>query len=224
MIMKLTEELKIYFPTYECVLPVSKKSCLFNPFRVKDAKNLGIVLQENNKKLAFLAMVELLRNNTKDLDIESLCLADAEYLFLQIRSKSIDEVINVVYENQKHSLNISNISCQNENIKNKVFDIGNEISIELETPTIKNLITLNTFEQSDLRKASIKKVIIKKEIYDSKVFLPEEIKEFIENMPLNVVPMFDDFLLNQPRLSYSFKLNDGTEKEVNGLLDFFILR
>ena len=168
--MNLTEELKTYFPTYECVLPVSGKICKFNPFKVKDAKNLSIVLQENNKKLALIAMVELLKNNSKDVDIDSLCIADAEYLFLQIRSKSIDEVINVVYENQKHSLNISDISCKNSNTQNKIINIGNEISIELEIPTIKKLLILNSFEQSDLRKSAVKKVIIKKEIYDSKVF------------------------------------------------------
>jgi hypothetical protein len=205
-------------------LPVSKKSGTFTPFKVKDAKNLGIVLQENNKKLAFSAMVDLLINNSKGIDVDSLCLADAEYLFLQIRSKSIDEIINVVYENNKYSLNIGEVSCINNKFNNKVIFLNNNISVELETPTIKTLLSLSSFEKSDLHKAIIKKIIIKNEVYDARVFVPEEIREFIENMPLNSMTSFDEFLNEQPKLFYKIKLNDGTEKEVSGLLDFFILR
>jgi hypothetical protein len=222
--MKIIDELKTYFPTYEFTLPVSKKSGTFTPFKVKDAKNLGIVLQENNKKLAFSAMVDLLINNSKGIDVDSLCLADAEYLFLQIRSKSIDEIINVVYENNKYSLNIGEVSCINNKFNNKVIFLNNNISVELETPTIKTLLSLSSFEKSDLHKAIIKKIIIKNEVYDARVFVPEEIREFIENMPLNSMTSFDEFLNEQPKLFYKIKLNDGTEKEVSGLLDFFILR
>ena len=222
--MKIIDELKTYFPTYEFTLPVSKKSGTFTPFKVKDAKNLGIVLQENNKKLAFSAMVDLLINNSKGIDIDSLCLADAEYLFLQIRSKSIDEIINVVYENNKYSLNIGEVSCINNKFNNKIIFLNNNISVELETPTIKTLLSLSSFEKSDLHKAIIKKIIIKNEVYDARVFVPEEIREFIENMPLNSMTSFDEFLNEQPKLFYKIKLNDGTEKEVSGLLDFFILR
>ena len=49
--MNLLDELKVYFPKYEVVLPVSKLKVVFTPFKVKDAKNLSIILQENNKKL-----------------------------------------------------------------------------------------------------------------------------------------------------------------------------
>jgi hypothetical protein len=222
--MKIIDELKTYFPTYDFTLPISKKSGTFTPFKVKDAKNLGIVLQENNKKLAFSAMVDLLKNNSKGIEIESLCLADAEYLFLQIRSKSIDEIINIVFENNKYSLNIGDVLCMNEKTNNRIIFLNESINVELETPTIKTLMSLSSFEKTDLHRAIIKKIIIKNEIYDARVFVPDEIKEFIENMPLKIMSVFDEFLNEQPKLFYKIKLNDGTDKEVSGLLDFFILR
>ena len=67
--MNLIEELKTYFPKYETILPVSKLKVSFSPFKVKDAKNLAIVLQENNKKLALTALYEILKNNYQQLTI-----------------------------------------------------------------------------------------------------------------------------------------------------------
>ena len=100
--MNLLDELKVYFPKYEVVLPVSKLKVVFTPFKVKDAKNLSIILQENNKKLALIALYEIIKNNTTDINIDELCIADAEFLFLHIRSKSVDEHISVIFEKNKY--------------------------------------------------------------------------------------------------------------------------
>jgi hypothetical protein len=55
--MELIEKLKMAFPSYEVELPYSKQIVKFNPFRVKDAKNISIILQEDNKKLALNALI-----------------------------------------------------------------------------------------------------------------------------------------------------------------------
>ena len=52
--MTLIENIKNYYPEYELFLPLSKKKILFTPFKVKDAKNIAIILQENDKKLALI--------------------------------------------------------------------------------------------------------------------------------------------------------------------------
>jgi len=221
--MNLLDELKVYFPKYEIVLPVSKLKVLFTPFKVKDAKNLSIILQENNKKLALIALYEIIKNNTDNINIDELCIADAEFLFLHIRSKSVDEHISIIFEKNKYELNISEIVCINS-LNKKIISINNNISIELESPIFSDLLKLNSFETNDFYKVCIKKIIVQKEIYDFNKFVPDEIKEIINNLPISVLKEFDNFLSNQPRLTATIKLLDGSEKEVNGLLDFFIFR
>ena len=221
--MNLLDELNVYFPKYEVVLPVSKLKVLFTPFKVKDAKNLSIILQENNKKLALIALHEIIKNNTNNIDVNELCIADAEYLFLHIRSKSVDEHISVIFEKNKYELNISDIVCVNS-LNKKIVNINNNILIELESPIFSDLLILNSFETNDFYKVCIKKIIVQKEIYDFNKFIPDEIKEIINNLPISVLKEFDNFLSNQPRLTTTIKLLDGSEKEINGVLDFFIFR
>ena len=98
--------LEALLPQYETLLPFSNEKASFTPFRVKDAKNISIVLQEENKKLALQSMVELLKTNTKGVNVLDLCLADAEFLFLQIRSKSVDERLNLIQSRKSSSLHI----------------------------------------------------------------------------------------------------------------------
>jgi hypothetical protein len=221
--MNLIEELKTYFPKYETVLPVSKIKVSFSPFKVKDAKNLAIILQENNKKLALNALYEILKNNCEGVEPKQLLMADAEYLFLQIRSKSIDEIISIIYENNKYKLNINDIKCVN-NQQNKILNINNSIVIELEAPSLKDLMDLNSFEKNDFQQSCIKKIIVKNEIYDFKKYIPDEIKEIMNNLPISILSELDKFIQDQPKLTTLITLTDGSEKEVNGLLDFFIFR
>ena len=137
--MSIVNSSENLLPKYETVLPFSKEKVFFKPFRVKDAKNISIVLEENNKKLSLVAMVDLLKSNTENVDVNNLCLADAEFLFLQIRSKSVDESLNLIYNNQKIQVFIPDIQYRNLPIEETIKI--NEIEIELKNKTdkIKNL-------------------------------------------------------------------------------------
>ena len=220
--MDLFTSLENLLPTYTTTLPFSKNEVLFTPFRVKDAKNISIILQEDNKKLALHAMIDLLKHNSKGINVMDLCLADAEFLFLQIRSKSVDEQLNLIYNNEKVQIFIPDIQIKN-NISNETFNIGNNISVILETPTLKDLVKLNSLDKQDFLKACIKKVVVDKEIFYVNKFLPDEIHKLLENLPINVMPKFESFLSSQPELYVSFQQQNGT-KEVSGILNFFISR
>jgi hypothetical protein len=146
-------------PKYEVTLPVSGKLVVFSPFKVKDAKNLSIIFQENNKKLALKALYEILKSNSDIDNLDSVCLADAEYLFLHIRAKSIDEVISVIFQDQKYQLNISDIKCIN-GISKKIIDIGPELKIELGSPLLNDFTNLQNFDDDVIKKTCIKKIVI----------------------------------------------------------------
>jgi hypothetical protein len=220
--MNLLSSLENILPTYETTLPFSKEKVSFTPFRVKDAKGLSIVLQEENKKLALNAMVELLKSNAKNCNVLNLCLADAEYLFLQIRSKSVDEQLNLIYNNQKINVFIPSIGWKNDLVSDTI-QINTNFYLTLETPKIKDLLKLNSLDKEQLVKACVKKVTFNGEVFYVNKFVNEEIKEMMDNLPLNVLSKFEDFLSKQPELTVVVK-TDTEEKEVSGLLTFFTFR
>jgi hypothetical protein len=209
-------------PTYSTELPFSKQKVLFTPFKVKDAKNISIILQEDNKKLALIAMVNVLKNCTKDVAIQDLCVADAEYLFLQIRSKSIEEFITLVFNETKKQVNINELQTRNQ-INSSEINIGTNLKIVLETPKIKELLNLDTLNKEDLIKACVKKLIVKNEIYYTNKFVPDELKNITDNLPISFMVKVDEFLKNQPELYVEIEFN-GEKKEVSGILNFFTYR
>lgn len=220
--MNLLETLNSCIPSYETRLPFSKSLVSFKPFRVKDAKALSIILQEDNKKLAFKNMIDLLKSYSTGVDIDTLCLADAEYLFLQIRSKSVDEVLNLLYNNEKIQVNISDISYRNS-FDEEQIKIASDITMVLGTPTINQLLKLNSFDTEELAKACIQKIIVKNEIYKVNKFLTDEIKSLLDNLPLNILGKLNAFVQKQPELYISLKF-ENESKEVSGFLNFFISR
>lgn len=211
-----------YLPTYTTELPFSKQKVQFTPFKVKDAKNIAIILQEDNKKLALIAMVSVLKNCTKDVSIHDLCIADAEYLFLQVRGKSIEEYITLVFNDTKKQFNINDLKTKNI-IQSQEIVVGPNLKIVLETPKIKDLLNLETLNKEDILKSCIKKLIVKNEIYDVNKFVPQELKETIDNLPLSFVMKTEDFMKSQPELYAEIEFNNEI-KEVSGILNFFTYR
>lgn len=220
--MSIIESLNSMIPQYEAVLPFCKKEVSFTPFRVKDAKAITTILQEDNKKLAFKNMVEIIKAYSTGVDVNSLCLADAEYLFLQIRSKSVDEVLNLIYNGNKVQVNISEIKSRNE-VCEETIKIGNDISLVLRTPDVEKILRLNSLDKEELTKVCIERVVIKNEIYKVNKYITEEIKQLIENLPLSILPKIEQFIKKQPELYLTMTVADEA-KEVTGILNFFIFR
>jgi hypothetical protein len=218
----MIESINELMPTYSTTLPFSKETVNYTPFKVKDAKNIAVILQEENKKLALISMVNVLKNCTKDISINDLCLADAEYLFLQIRAKSIEEYITLIFNNTKTKINIADIKTKN-NIATQEIPIGSNIKIILETPKIKDLIVLDTLDKDDLVRACIKKIYVKNEIFYTHKFIPKELKDTIDNLPISFIMSAEEFLKNQPQLFLEVDF-ENEKKEVSGILNFFTYR
>jgi hypothetical protein len=220
--MDIIKSLENLLPRYETTLPFLQKKVTFTPFRVKDAKNISIVLQEENKKLALNAMVDLLKSNTEGVDVLNLCLADAEFLFLQIRAKSVDEYLNLIYNKEKIQVFIYDIKNKNSLVEDTI-KLNDKMSLMLHTPKVKDLLKLPSLDQEYLIKSCIHKIILNGEIFYVDRFINDEMKDMIDNLPLNVVPKLEQFLNKMPELYVMLNTSEG-EKEVSGILSFFISR
>ena len=220
--MDILNSLESLLPKYQTILPFSKQTVSFVPFRVKDAKNISIILQEENRKLALTSLVDILKTNVKDINILDLCMADAEFLFLQIRSKSVDEQLNLIHNKEKIQVPISDIYGKND-ISSQTIHLTNSVNLVLETPTIKDLLKLPSLDKENIIQACIKKVIFNGEIFSVSKYVTDEIKLILGNLPMTVIPKFDEFLKTQPDLFLTIKTEEG-DKEVSGFLTFFTYR
>ena len=97
------------------------------------------------------------------------------------------------------------------------------MNITVETPTIQDLLKLNTLEKDELIKASIKKISVGGEIYYVNKFVTENLQKLIDNLPMTVLPKLDEFILKQPELFVTLQTQEG-DKEVSGFLSFFTCR
>lgn len=213
----LLNNLNSLLPTYSTELPFSKQTVYFTPFKVKDAKNISIILQEENKILSLKAMVDLLKNCCTEINPEELCLADAEYLFLMIRSKSVEENLNLIVKGSPIQINIFEIKGKNDFVKEEI-KVSNNLTLKIETPKIKNLLQLKVLSKKNLLLSSIKFIVAHHEIYNVETFIPKEFENFLENLPLNILTQLEK--LNHPELFVNLE-NKESESEVSGPLTFF---
>jgi hypothetical protein len=216
----LKEKINSVLPWYECELPFSKNKVLFTPFRVKDAKNISIILQENNSSLAIKSLIDVLKNNTDLKDIENLCLADAEYLFLQIRSKSVEEQLNLIVGGKPIKVNINDVKFKNGLIKNQLIECG-KLQLYITTPTLKKLLNVDVNDNISYMKSVIESISFKNEVYDLEKFVSKEVKELVDNLPLSFLNEIEK--IKHPEL-YMNLLEEGKEVEVSGRLTFFTFR
>ena len=166
--------------------------------------------------------IDIIKQNAEEINVMELTALDAEYLFLQIRSKSVDETLNLIFNNQKVQLNISDISVSGD-IQEKQISIGSDIVLSLKTPTVKQLLKLKSFDKNQLVKASVQNITIKNEIYDCNKFLTDELKDIVENLPLKIGSKLEEFLNSEPQLCAFINVENETKK-VTGILNFFTYR
>ena len=149
-----------------------------------------------------------------------MCLADAEYLFLQIRSKSVDELINVIVNEEKHQISILNIENKN-GIQSSNIPVGDAITISLATPSLGDLLKQDSFSDEVYSKSCIKSIIISGQVFYLDKFVNDKCKELIDNLPMSTMKQINEFVKNEPRLWFKIQ-KENTESEVSGFLSFFI--
>jgi hypothetical protein len=234
---------KIATPTYELDLPSTGQSVSYRPFLVKEEKVLVIALESEDNKQITNAIKAVLKNCilTKGIKVEALPTFDIEYLFLNIRGKSVGEDLEVSVtcpddgETQVPvTIYLDDIKVQkDENHTNKI-KLDDSIMMEMKYPSLEQFIK-NNFEfddknalnQSfDLIASSIDKIYTEDEVWASADCTKKEMKDFLEQMNSTQFKKIESFFETMPKLSHTFKVtNPKTKVEsdvvLEGLASFF---
>ena len=223
-------------PRYETKIPSSKKSLTFRPFLVRDEKTLLITLETSDKKETILTLINLIKNCYENIeDINELYMSDLEHLLLELRSKSIGDVVDFgVISNDGSEIDVSiNLS---EDIQvvgeygDKEIDLGNNISCKFRHPKVKDFITENFDENNpdDFLKIMGKcliEITNKEETINTENYSVQERIDFIESMNKKQFESVLDHFSNTPKLvTVKTYIEDGEEKQIRfeGLKDFFV--
>jgi len=235
---------KIATPTYELELPSTGESIQYRPFLVKEEKVLVIALESEDNKQITNAIKAVLKNCiiTKGIKVEKLPTFDIEYLFLNIRGKSVGEEleVNVICPDDEKTtvpviINLDEIEIQkNENHSNKI-KVDSNIMMELKYPSLDEFIKnnfdfndKNAMDQSfDLIAACIDKVYTEDEVWATADCTKKEVKEFLESMNSQQFKEIEAFFETMPKLSHTINVtnpNTKVESEVTleGLASFFV--
>jgi hypothetical protein len=234
---------KITTPTYELELPSTEKSVRYRPFLVKEEKLLVIALESEDTKQITNAIKTVIKNCilTKDIKVETLPTFDIEFLFLNIRGKSVGEQVevNVICPDDNEtnvsvSIDLDDIKVQkNEEHTNKI-KVDPKIMMEMKYPSLEQFIknnfdfnNENQMEQSfDLIASCIDKIYTEDEVWSAADVTKKEVIEFLESMNSSQFKDIEKFFETMPKLSHKIQITNPktkVESEVvlEGLASFF---
>jgi hypothetical protein len=234
---------KISTPVYELELPSTGQEIQYRPFLVKEEKLLVLALESENTKEITTAIKNVIKSciQTKNIKVESLPTFDIEYLFLNIRGKSVGEEIevNVICPDDGETyvpvkINIDEIQVQkNEEHTNKI-QVDDNIVMQMKYPSLDQFIKNNfdfsgdtNMDQSfDLVASCIDKIFNDEEVWTSGDVTKKELIDFLEQMNSAQFKQIEKFFETMPKLSHSVKVkNPKTEVEsevvLEGLSSFF---
>ena len=235
---------KINTPTYELVVPSTGKKIKYRPFLVREEKILILALESEDTAQITNAVVEILSDCilTKGVDVTKLATFDIEYLFLNVRSKSVGETVEVNLtcpDDDKTSvemeINIDSIKVQKTRGHKNIVKLDDQYSMKLKYPSFDQFIESNfdTAEDvSDVDKSlnmitnSIEMIYDEEESWDASDSTKKELEEFIEQLNSKQFKAIEKFFETMPKLSHKVKITNpttGVESEVvlEGLASFF---
>jgi hypothetical protein len=226
---------KLQTPTYELILPSTGEKIKFRPFLVKEYKILLTTLDSENEEINRV-VTELVDACTfNKLKIDTLANFDIEYIFLNIRAKSIGEITNLLLncnncDNQiSFDLNLTKAEVEKTPEHTAKINLTDKIIIEMRYPRFDEMIDIYQNFKSDriveLLSTCIKAVYTEDMVYDD--YTKEELLEFVNSFSKDQFEMIENFFLTMPKLVQHIEQNCNkcgahNEIKLEGLQNFFV--
>ena len=233
---------KIEYPITEIEVPSMKKKFSFRPMLVKEEKILLMAKVSEDENDIFGAVRQVVNNCCVDtsLDINKLAIFDLEYLFLKIRALSISETTEVAYRDNEDNkvydftINLSEIKVDYPKKVDNTIKISDTSGFTLRYPPAslysdKDFLNLESNKVFDaLVIKCIDKIFDGENTYDLSLYKEEDVKEFVEGLPVKIYDQVREFFTKVPAMKYEikYKNSNGTDRTIvlRNLTDFFTLR
>ena len=238
---------KVTAPTFELKLLSSDKAVKFRPFLVKEEKALLIALENGNEKDITTTIKEVLKSCiiSRGVKIDDLPSFDLEYLFLNIRGKSVGETVELIVTCQDDnetkvplSIALSDIILHVPDGHTDIVDLGDGLLMKLKYPSLQQFIdsnfTMSNIEGGErIEKAfeavadSIDQIYTSEESWSSSDCTKKELVKFIEQLNSSQFQKIEEFFETMPKLQYKTTVTNPNTKVDNeivieGLSNFFV--
>jgi hypothetical protein len=229
---------KIDKPLVEILVPSLKKTLKFRPFTVKEEKILLIAQTERNDKNIILAIKQVINNCCQEpnFDINKLATFDLEYLFLKLRARSINNVIEVSYRDNEDDkvydfeIDLDQVEMlQNADVPNTIA-VNDTIGIKMKFPSINIIDDAPTDATAGdiveyLIRNCIHSIYDNENVYPASDYTPEELSDWIDNLDIETFNKIRVFFDNLPQMYYKIEYTNSLGNvrtiELTTLNDFF---
>ena len=237
---------KIVSPEFELELPSNGKKIKYRPFLVKEEKILLLALESKNNTQITNAIKQILKSCilTRGIKVEDLPTFDIEYIFLNVRGKSVGEIIELIVtcsddgETQVPvTVYIDEIKVQKNSEHSPDIKLGDDLILRMKYPSLDEFITTNFEFVNENTPENIDKsfeiiascmdvIFTSEESWSAKDCTKKELFDFIESMDTKQFKLIEKFFQTMPVLKHTFKvLNPKTKVEnevtLEGLTSFF---
>jgi len=229
---------KIDQPLFDVTIPSTGQTVTFRPFLVKEEKILLIAQQSGNDTEIIRSIKQILNNCIQDhIDIDSLAVFDLEYLFLKLRSKSVNNVVKLSYRDTQDDqiynfeIDLDTIEVQMPESVNSKIEINKNVGMTMKYPTADITDKMGEFE-NEVQLMTFFIVNCIDTIYDEDTVYPatdyseEEITEFLDSLDVATFDKIRNFFESIPKLYYKIEyensLKNNREIELTNLKDFFM--
>jgi len=232
---------KLNTPTYELEIPSTDEKIKYRPFLVKEEKILMMAMESEDNKEVINAVKEIVNSCTfEKLDVANLPMFDIEYIFLQIRAKSVGETskLKILCQDDgktysEFEINLTDVKVQvDENHTNKI-ELSDDMGMIMTYPTLESFIDLGLTNITpanmlDVIGGCILQIYEEKgeKVYDPKDQTKKELTEFLESFTTQQFQDVQKFFDTMPKLKHEIQvINPKTKKKnkvvLQGLNDFF---
>lgn len=231
---------KIKHPIFEFVVPSTGKKEPFRPFLVKEEKIL-LIAKASEDSTDILRAIKQVVNNCAlgDLDVDKLAIFDIEYLFIQLRAISVNNIVNVSYKDNEDEqiydfkIDLKEVKVQFPEKIERLIKLTDDMGIQLRYPPASIFNDKEFLDSGDdvfyeLIVRCIDKIYDGEDIFNLSDYSKQEIEEFLDGVSIDVFEKIQLFLSKLPKLYHKleYKNNLGNERviELTSLADFFTLQ
>ena len=228
---------EIATPTYTLTIPSTKKKVKYRPFLVKEQKILILAMENEDQEQILDAITNTIKACliTK-IDMTTLALFDIEYLFLQIRARSISEEIEMRVTCADDGETTVDVKFMVDDVKvnfpkghTNIIKLSDDLTIEMQYPDLDYFAKINFMDEKvdeyELVAKCIKRVYVGEDDFTSDSL--DESKAWVEGLTNNQFEKIQSFFETMPSLRHVLKVKNPKTKVVNevvleGLSDFFV--
>ena len=235
---------KINTPTFELVLPSTGKKIKYRPFLVREEKILIMAMESNNTNQITDAIVQIMNDCiiTRGIKVEKLSTFDIEYLFLNVRAKSVGETVEVNVTcpddgetSVQMEIDIDSIKVQKNKGHRNTIKLDKDLSMKLRYPSLDQFVESNfdadeegsnVSQSLSMITSCIDMIYNQEESWNASDSTQKELEEFIEQLNTKQFKQIENFFSTMPKLSHTILVkNPKTEVEsevvLEGLAAFF---